>query len=92
MEKFWPGPLTLVLPKTTRVPDLVTSGLGTVAVRMPAHPAHGVLLPSAYTSSGASCLRAGKYRGGALFSSRPSGKSLVRRKRQVGQDQPDILQ
>ncbi|MGB6047574.1 MAG: L-threonylcarbamoyladenylate synthase [Flavobacteriales bacterium] len=38
MEKFWPGPLTLVLPKTDRVPDLVTSGLDTVAVRMPAHP------------------------------------------------------
>ena len=38
MEKFWPGPLTLVLPKTSRVPDLVTSGLDTVAVRMPAHP------------------------------------------------------
>ncbi|WP_343225950.1 L-threonylcarbamoyladenylate synthase [Luteolibacter marinus] len=30
---FWPGPLTLVLPKTARVPDLVTSGLPTVAVR-----------------------------------------------------------
>jgi len=38
MKKFWPGPLTLVLPKTDRVPDLVTSGLDTVAVRMPAHP------------------------------------------------------
>lgn len=38
MERFWPGPLTLVLPKAGRVPDLVTSGLDTVAVRMPAHP------------------------------------------------------
>ncbi|MFZ1664938.1 MAG: L-threonylcarbamoyladenylate synthase [Flavobacteriales bacterium] len=38
MAKFWPGPLTLVLPKSDRVPDLVTSGLDTVAVRMPAHP------------------------------------------------------
>ena len=38
MDKFWPGPLTLVLPKSDRVPDLVTSGLDTVAVRMPAHP------------------------------------------------------
>ena len=35
---FWPGPLTLVLPKTQAVPDLVTAGLGTVAVRMPRHP------------------------------------------------------
>jgi len=36
--RFWPGPLTLVLPKTDLVPDLVTSGLPSVAVRMPAHP------------------------------------------------------
>lgn len=34
---FWPGPLTLVLPKQRRVPDLATSGLPTVAVRMPRH-------------------------------------------------------
>lgn len=38
MEKFWPGPLTLVLPKKRGVPDEVTAGLATVAVRMPAHP------------------------------------------------------
>ncbi len=37
-EAFWPGPLTFVLPKTDRVPDVVTSGLPTVAVRSPAHP------------------------------------------------------
>lgn len=35
---FWPGPLTMVLPKTQRVPDLVTSGLPSVAVRVPRHP------------------------------------------------------
>ncbi len=34
---FWPGPLTVVLPKLPRVPDLVTAGLGTVAVRAPRH-------------------------------------------------------
>ena len=38
MEAFWPGPLTFVLPKRPEVPDIVTSGLPTVAVRMPAHP------------------------------------------------------
>ena len=38
MDAFWPGPLTLLLPKKSAVPDLVTSGLGTVAVRMPSHP------------------------------------------------------
>lgn len=34
----WPGPLTLVLPKKSCVPDLVTAGKSTVAVRVPAHP------------------------------------------------------
>ena len=38
MDAFWPGPLTLVLPKRPVVPDLVTAGLPTVAVRMPSHP------------------------------------------------------
>ena len=37
-EKFWPGPLTLVLPKREEVPAVTTGGLDTVAVRMPAHP------------------------------------------------------
>lgn len=37
IARFWPGPLTLVLPKTNRVPDLVTAGLPSVAVRMPDH-------------------------------------------------------
>jgi len=44
MDAFWPGPLTLVLPKRSEVPDLVTSGLDTVAVRMPAHPVARELL------------------------------------------------
>ena len=39
MKKFWPGPLTLVLPKAKAVPGIVTAGLDTVAVRVPAHPA-----------------------------------------------------
>ncbi len=34
---FWPGPLTLILPKSDQVPDIVTSGLPTVGVRMPDH-------------------------------------------------------
>lgn len=46
METFWPGPLTLVLPKKPAVPDLVTSGLDTVGVRMPAHPLTRELLGS----------------------------------------------
>ncbi|WP_258083958.1 L-threonylcarbamoyladenylate synthase [Thermococcus thermotolerans] len=37
-ERFWPGPLTMVLPKREEVPYATTGGLDTVAVRMPAHP------------------------------------------------------
>ncbi|MEO6835600.1 MAG: L-threonylcarbamoyladenylate synthase [Candidatus Tumulicola sp.] len=44
IERFWPGPLTLVLGKRPEVPGLVTSGLPTVAVRMPAHPIARALL------------------------------------------------
>ena len=37
-EKFWPGPFTMVLPKRHIVPEIVTAGLNTVAVRVSAHP------------------------------------------------------
>lgn len=43
-EKFWPGPLTLVVPKSEKIPEIVTAGLTTVAVRMPAHPAARMLI------------------------------------------------
>lgn len=43
-DRFWPGPLTLVLPKAPHVPDLVTAGGPTVALRMPAHPVALALL------------------------------------------------
>jgi L-threonylcarbamoyladenylate synthase len=38
VEKFWPGPLTVVLPKSPLVPDIVTSSLPSVAIRVPNHP------------------------------------------------------
>jgi len=38
-EKFWPGPFTMVLPKREIIPEIVTAGLDTVAVRISAHPA-----------------------------------------------------
>jgi len=38
VQHFWPGPLTLILPKTVLVPDIVTAGLVNVAIRMPSHP------------------------------------------------------
>ena len=46
--EFWPGPLTLVLPKNGAVPDAVTAGLPSVALRVPAHPvAHSLLRQAA---------------------------------------------
>jgi L-threonylcarbamoyladenylate synthase len=41
---FWPGPLTLVLPKRAHVPDVLTAGLPAVAVRVPSHPVALALL------------------------------------------------
>ncbi len=38
MDRFWPGPLTLVLPRRSAIPDVVTAGLDTVGVRCPDHP------------------------------------------------------
>jgi L-threonylcarbamoyladenylate synthase len=37
-QHYWPGPLTLVLPKQAAIPDVVTAGLPTVGIRIPAHP------------------------------------------------------
>ena len=44
---FWPGPLTIVLPKKPNVPDGVTAGLPSVAIRVPAHPVARALLAAA---------------------------------------------
>lgn len=49
IDQFWPGPLTLVLPKQPTIPDLVTAGLDTVAVRMPNHPVAQALIREAGT-------------------------------------------
>ena len=46
-ELFWPGPLTLVLPRRDVVPDAVTAGLDSVAVRIPSHPVALALLHAA---------------------------------------------
>src|SRR5690606_31132605 len=45
-DRFWPGPLTLLMKKKAIIPDLVTSGLEHVAVRVPNHPMTGELLLS----------------------------------------------
>ena len=47
IARFWPGPLTLVLPKKPAVPDIVTAGGPTVAVRMPRHPVALALIAAA---------------------------------------------
>lgn len=56
MERFWPGPLTVILEKQHAVPDIVTAGLRTVGIRMPSHPvalglirelSHPIAAPSA---------------------------------------------
>ena len=44
IRAFWPGPLTIVAPKSEKIPDVITSGLPTVGVRMPDHPVAQVLL------------------------------------------------
>ena len=43
-HRFWPGPLTLIVPKKSAVPDEVTGGLPTIGMRMPAHPIAQALL------------------------------------------------
>ena len=46
MDAFWPGPLTILCEKKTAIPDVVTAGLPTVAVRMPSHPVARTMLQS----------------------------------------------
>ncbi len=46
-RRYWPGPLTMVLPKRSSIPDRVTAGLGTVGIRVPRHPVALALLREA---------------------------------------------
>lgn len=46
-EAFWPGPLTMVLPRADSIPDAVTAGLPTVGVRLPSHPIARALIRQA---------------------------------------------
>jgi len=45
-NRFWPGPLTVILEKNEKVPDIVTAGLPTVGIRMPSHPVARKLIDS----------------------------------------------
>src|SRR5690606_12138763 len=53
IEQFWPGPLTLILPRAAGVPTVITGGPDTIGVRCPAHPVAHALL-SAFAASGGS--------------------------------------
>ena len=46
-RRFWPGPLTVIVPRSYQVPDEVTAGLSTVAVRVPLHPVARALIKAA---------------------------------------------
>jgi len=61
MDAFWPGPLTLLLPRSTELPGLVTAGLEKVGVRMPAHPvAHALLVAAGVPVAAPSANRFGR--------------------------------
>ena len=51
-ERFWPGPLTMVLRRKRVVPDVVTAGLDTVGMRCPAHPVCRAILAAAAVTVG----------------------------------------
>ena len=60
-DAFWPGPLTMIFPKSARVPENVSAGLSTVAIRFPAHPDAQRLITAAKTPIAApSANRSGK--------------------------------
>jgi L-threonylcarbamoyladenylate synthase len=60
-ERFWPGPLTLVVPRGARVPDAVSAGLPSVGLRIPAHPvAHALLSLAAVPVAAPSANRSGR--------------------------------
>lgn len=48
-KRFWPGPLTMVLPRSSLVPDVISAGLPTAAIRMPAHSVALALMEAAGT-------------------------------------------
>ena len=46
-ERFWPGPLTMIMPKSDLIPDETSGGLSTVAVRCPSHPVARAIIRAA---------------------------------------------
>lgn len=58
MDRFWPGPLTLILPRAAGVPDAVTGGQDTVGIRCPGHPVAQALLQAFIDAGGSGALAA----------------------------------
>lgn len=59
-ERFWPGPFTMILPKTDKIPPSVCAGLSTVAIRMPSDPiAHALIKESGLPIAAPSANRSG---------------------------------
>src|ERR1700736_2463636 len=54
-DAFWPGPLTLVMPRASNVHDVITGGQDTIAIRVPAHPMAQQLLTAFGARIGAPC-------------------------------------
>lgn len=50
MKKFWPGPLTIIFKRSTKVPDVTVAGLDTIAIRMPSHPIALALIKQSHCS------------------------------------------
>lgn len=59
MERFWPGPLTIVVPAATIVPQVLTAGTGTIGLRVPAHRWLATILPVTGPLTGTSANRSG---------------------------------
>ena len=60
-EKYWPGPLTMILPKSDIIPNEVCAGLDTVAIRMPSHPiAHEIIKKCGFPLAAPSANTSGK--------------------------------
>jgi L-threonylcarbamoyladenylate synthase len=59
MDRFWPGPLTIVCPAAPALPEILTAGTGTIGVRLAAHPLLAKLLRRAGPLTGTSANRSG---------------------------------
>lgn len=73
--KFWPGPLTMILKKSEAVPNIITGGLDTVALRMPAHPVALKIIKSVQTGLAAPS---------ANISGKPSPTSALHCEKDIG--------